>query len=52
MYIELKTQLEILKKDMKEIKIDWEGKERAEIASDIIERVKELETLLANLEDF
>ena len=54
----LQTELECLKKDMESISGNWNGKEsglaedRAMLANDILEKVKELEELLVTLEDF
>jgi hypothetical protein len=48
----------MLKKHMEELSGNWNGKEsglaedRAMLANDIIEKVKELEELLITLEDF
>lgn len=58
MYTILQTQLDILKKDMESISGNWNGKEsglaedRAMLANDILEKIKELEELLITLEDF
>ena len=58
MYTTLKTELEILKRQQEKIAGNWNGKEsglaedRAMLANDIIEKIKELEELLVTLEDF
>lgn len=58
MYPTLQTQLEMLKKHMEEISGNWNGKEsglaedRAMLANEILEKIKELEELLITMEDF
>lgn len=50
MHTELKTQLELLKREMEQLSKDWNGK--TELAESIIEKIKELNVLLEELEDF